>query len=331
LKHKLPLLFLSVVSIAAVVWYTRTRTTAAAEFPAEVLELVPADASMIVYADLAALRQEPLVQRLAAMAPGVQPGTQYAEFIGATGFEYQRDLDRVVLASRLDAAAPASDSGPPPSQTLVIADGRFDQQKIEAYALRSGKAEQHNGRTVYTTPASTPGKMAAFTFLTSGRLALTDSGDISTALGERVRAAVDPALQEQVSRVAGAPLFLVAKPQAMMPAGRNAGGLSLPLEGLRWVNLAARPEGDRVLLAAEGSCDSPEKAQQLASTLELLRGLLSGVLADPKARGNLPAETAQAITRMFESAQISTEASRVRLLVNVDTAMLAPAVPTAGR
>jgi hypothetical protein len=321
----LVILSLVIVSVGAAWWYARARTTAAAEFPTDVLALMPPDASMVVYADVAVLRDEPLVQRLAAMAPQVQPGTEYANFIGATGFEYQRDLDRVLLATR---SVPSSQS--PDSQTLVIADGRFDQSKIEAYALRSGKVEQRNGHTVYITPTATPGKMTAFTFLAAGRVALADGGDISSALGERPQTPVDGALQEQISRVAGAPLFLVGKPQAMLPAGGQAGAFSTPLDGLRWVNLAARPDGDRVLLSAEGVCDSPQQAQQMATTLEFLRGLLRGMLADPQGRGRLPAETAQAISQMFEAAQISTDASRVRLLVSVDTAMLGPAAPPAG-
>jgi hypothetical protein len=326
-RKVLIILLLMLTSIgAASWWYARARTTAAAEFPSDVLALVPGDASMIVYADMAVLRGEPLVQRLVAMAPQVKPGSEYAEFVGATGFEYQRDLDRVLLATRSVPTPQSLDSQAPASQTLVIADGRFDQKKIEAYALRSGKVEQRNGHTVYTTPAATPGKVTAFTFLAAGRLALADGGDISGVLGERSQGPVDAALQEQVSRVAGAPLFLVAKPQAIFPGGRTA-NFSTPLDGLRWVNLAARPEGDRVLLSAEGACDSPEQAKQMAATLELLRGLARGMLADPQGRGGLPAETAQAISQIFQAAQISIEESRVRLLVSIDPAMLGTAIP----
>jgi hypothetical protein len=100
---------------------------------------------------------------------------------------------------------------------------------------------------------------------------------------------------------------------------------------LRWVNLAARPDGDKVLLSAEGDCDTPDQAKQIASTLELLRGLMRGMLNDPKTRGNMPAETAQAVTQMFQTAQISSDAARVRLLVNMDTAIFAAAPAPAGR
>ena len=124
---------------------------------------------------------------------------------------------------------------------------------------------------------------------------------------------------------------MVAKSQAIIPAAGRATGLSTPLNGLRWVNLAARPDGDKVLLSAEGSCDTPEQAKQIATTFELLRGLMRGMLNDPKNMGSMPPETAQAISQMFQTAQISADTTRVRLLVSMDTAIFpAPPVP-AGR
>jgi hypothetical protein len=263
------------------------------------------------------------------MAPAVTPGTDYAAFIAATDFKYERDLDRVVLAS---SSAPTPQT--PPMHVVAIADGRFDEKKIEAYALRYGKMQQQNGHNVFTAPGATPGKTTSFTFLSAGRIAIADSADISAVLGQHPSIPPDPAWQEQVSRVAGSPIFVVAKAQAIVPAAGRATGLSTPLNGLRWINLAARPDGDKVLLAAEGACDGPEQAKQIASTLELLRGLMRGMLNDPKNRGNMPPQTFEAVSQMFQTAQVSTDAARVRLLVSMDAAMLtAPAPPAtpAGR
>jgi hypothetical protein len=309
---------------AASWWYVKARA-AAAEFPSDVLALLPNDSAMVVYADVAALRGEPLVQRLAAMTPAVQPGSDYAQFVAATGFEYERDLDRVVLAS---SSAPSPKT--PPSHFVAIADGRFDQKKIEAYALRSGKMQQQNGHAVFTTPGTTPGQVTAFTFLSPSRIAIANSGDISAVLEERPAPALDAGLEEQVSRVAGSPLFLVAKAQTFVPVAGRATGLSTPLNGLRWVNLAARPDGEKVLLSAEGSCDTPEEATQLASTLQLLRGLMQGMMKDPKSLGGAPPEAVQLVSQMLQTAQISSDAARVRLLLSMDTAALAAPAPPAG-
>ena len=59
---------------------------------------------------------------------------------------------------------------------------------------------------------------------------------------------------------------------------------------------------------------------------------MRGMLSDPKNLGNAPPEAAQAVAQMLQTAQISSDASRVRLLVSMDTAVFdaAPPVP-AGR
>src|SRR5438552_18466410 len=80
-------------------WYVRARAAAAVAFTSEVLPLLPSNISMLSYIDMAALRDEPLVQRIASMATPSDPGPEYAEFVKETGFDYKRDLDRVVLIS----------------------------------------------------------------------------------------------------------------------------------------------------------------------------------------------------------------------------------------
>jgi hypothetical protein len=54
------------------------------------------------------------------------------------------------------------------------------------------------------------------------------------------------------------------------------------------------------------------------------------MLNDPKSRGNMPPETAQVVTQLFQTAQISTDAARVRLLVSMDSAILNAAPKAAG-
>jgi hypothetical protein len=306
---------------AASWWYVNARA-AAGEFPTDVLTLLPEDSAVLVYADMAALRDEPLVQRLAAMAPPVQPNSDYAAFIAATGFKYERDLDRVILAS---SAAPTAQTRP--AHVLAIADGRFDQRKIEAYAQQNGTMQQQNGHSVFTTNGATPEQTTSLTFLSPTRIAVGNRPDVSALLEARTTVAPDAAMQEQISRVAGSPLFVVAKMKTFLTQGNP---MLTQFNNLRWVTLAARPDGDRVLLAAEGTTDAPDQAKQLANTLELMRGLMGGMLADPKSLGGAPPEAAQAVSQMLQTAQISSDASRVRLLVSLDTASLTPPHAPAG-
>ena len=316
-----------VFAVAALsLWYAvRTHRASAADSLPDLIELAPAESSMIAYADVEALRESPLVQQLAALAQPTQVDRDYAEFVSETGFDYQRDLDHVLLTAG---------SGATSGKTLIFAEGRFNRQKIEQYALRSGKLEQENGHAVYVVPSATPGKDIRFAFLAAGRIALSDGGDVSAAISTSSSAALDPEMRERLSRVAGAPIFAAVRAseftRAVAPNGGRRPGISTPFESLRWVNLAAKPNGDQVLLSAEGECDSADQAQKVASALELMRGLFRGALADPRARGRMTAESADATGKLLDSINITTDAVRVRLLVSVTPQMLPPLSAPAG-
>jgi hypothetical protein len=55
------------------------------------------------------------------------------------------------------------------------------------------------------------------------------------------------------------------------------------------------------------------------------------MLNGPQNRGNMTPETAQAMTQMIQTAQISSDATRVRLLVSVDARAFPAAPAPAGR
>ena len=320
-----PTIVLASVCLMGLRYELRARSANEAGHLPELLDMAPADSTFILYADVATLRQDPLVERAAALA---QPKTQdrdYLEFVRATGFDYQRDLDRVVFATR---------PGPAAGGTIAVAEGRFDQKKIADYALRSGKIENQNGRDVYVVPSVTPGKGISFAFLSANRIAISDGGNFFATPGGFSPAPLDPAMHDRLSRVAGAPLFFAAKTPARSATGAGAApAVPSLLESLRWLDFAARPDGGTLVLSAEGECGSPEAAQKVATTLELLRNMLQGAVADPKAASRMPAASTSAIERLLKAASVSTTAERVRLLVTMTPDMLnvaAPAVP-AGR
>jgi hypothetical protein len=306
------------VAMAGLGYELRARSARADSLP-ELLDMAPADSTFIAYADVAALRQDPLVERAAALAQPATEDRDYAEFVRATGFNYQRDLDRVVFASR-----PSANAG----GTMAVAEGRFDQKKIQEYALRSGKVEDHNGRAVYSVPSATPGRSISFVFLSANRIAVSDGGNLSAAQAGLSHTPLDPAMHDRLSRVAAAPLFFAAKMPAPGATGANAasGALSL-VESVRWLDFAARPDGGDVILSAEGECGSPEEAQKVAATLELLRGVLRSAIADPKAAIRMSPASASATERILKAASVTTTAERVRLLVTMTPDMLDVAAP----
>jgi len=284
----------------------------------ELLSLAPSDSTTIFYADLAALRGTPIMQKLVSSVPPANVDRDYSEFVSATGFDFQRDLDRVVLAIR-----PATQKTQ--QQDVVFAQGRFDRQKIGQYALRTGKVEKHNGRDVYILPSTTAGKSIYMTFLEGNRLALSDGGDLSPVLDAMTGkpASADPAMQERLSRISGSPVFAVAQTPAA-PANSSAAA-SNPMnafQALRWVSIAARPDGDQVIVSAEGECNSPNDAVKVSATLQFLRTLAGAGLAEPQAKQKLSADQLALAGHVLDSVQISNDANRVRLLLTLTPEMM---------
>ena len=176
-------------------------------------------------------------------------------------------------------------------------------------------------------PSTTQGKNIRLEFLAANRVVLSDGGDLSALPSSNSSAALDPGMRDRLSRIAGAPVFAeINAAEFSSRAGANGGnqtaGFSATFASLRWISLAARPDGEQVFLSAEGECDNPQGAQRVAGTLELLRGILRGALADPKARGQMPPESAAAAGKLLENMKITTEEMRARVLVAVTPEML---------
>lgn len=311
------------------VYVARARRPSAAQASDALLAVAPGDSALVAYVDLAVLRSSPLTSQLVGSTPPVPLDKDYTDFVTATGFDYQRDLDRVLITSR---------SGAPTDDTLIFAEGRFDRAKIEQYALRSGKQESENGHALFVVPSPGPGKTVRFAFLGGNRMVFSNSGDLSGAFSITPKS-FDAAMRERLSRVSGAPVFAVMKASSFMAANPmgggpgaaagNAGagnplvkGLAAPFAAVQWISLAARPDGEQVMLSVEGECSRPDDAQGVANSLQLLRAILHGALADPKTRNQLPAGSAASIGKVLDTMTITTEESRVRLLVSLMPDML---------
>jgi hypothetical protein len=289
---------------------------AAAEALPVLLDLAPADSTFIAYADVAALRQASLIQVATALAQPPKTDKDYQEFVRGTGFDYEKDLDRVLVASKGNAD---------PTAFVAVAEGRFDQQKIAAYAQREGKVENENGRTVYVMPSTSPGKMFSFAFLSAGRVAFSVGTDSFAQQGMFSSSPLDSAMRERLSRVAGAPFFLAAKtpPRSATPPGNAPAAFAASLfQSVTWVDFAAQPDGDNVVLSAEAECGTPEDAQKVATAIDLVRTMIQGAIAGSKGNTQMSPENVAAAERAMKMASVTPVADRVRLLVTVTPDMI---------
>lgn len=289
------------------------------------LALLPPEAPYVVYADVAALRNSAFLSSLIAMAPAPAEDPEYTKFVGATGFDYSRDFDRVAIA-----VIPAS----PRPMVWTIAEGRFDRQKISAYALRTGAAEQRNGQTVYVMPATTPGDKAAITFLTPNRISLVtgpSTAAVATATDDHDHVAT---IAERAARMNGSMLFAIARADSI-PKNLTIGAVRLDqvastLKGVRWLTLEVTQEKENLRVKLEGECNSSSEALKLDFALSGFRMVGPAMLSDPGTRKQLTPQGADALSELLHVLEISHEDRRVWLSVAFTPQMLnGLAAPTA--
>jgi hypothetical protein len=306
------------------------------------LDELPEDSPSIAYIDVAALRKlqnSPLAGLLgltgtvSSPAAGQPIDRDYAQFVRDTGFDYTRDLDQAAIAfwpSDLSPAANAAGDNP----SLAIADGRFDQHKIVAYALHvGGKAEVAGGHTRYVVPGK---PTVAFEFLSATRIAIASGKDPANLLNLPVRSAPDPAIQERIKRVAGAPIFGIARtdhlPASFYADFKNSPQLDHLVRSIQGLSLSGQPEGDDIHLALDAECDSMTNAIEISTLLDGFRLVGAMSLSDPNVRrqAQMTAQQAAFLEAVIKQAKVSHQDRWVRISLDVTPAMLGePAEPRA--
>jgi hypothetical protein len=130
---------------------------------ADMVKLLPPGDLTTFFADLSLLRQAGLLNVITGVKPAADK--EYQEFVRQTQFDYTRDMD---------ALAGASDG----SQLFFVIRGRFDWDKLRAYALAHGGACRGDS---CKAPTSTPGRWADFFPVQADVIALAVSPNNSAA------------------------------------------------------------------------------------------------------------------------------------------------------
>jgi hypothetical protein len=295
------LLVVLAVSLAGTFAYFRYKSSDPLAIRNEMLARMPASANAVVFVDLAALRSLPLLAQLFAWAPRPAPDEEYAQFVHATGFDYERDLDRVALAVSRASNGPIF---------LVIADGHFDHGKIEAYARRSGKSVAKNGATIFSIAPSAASQALFFTFLREDRMAWTNDPSLAALFGQPDPFAAE--WRERYVRLAGTPLFAVIRQDSgtasalaqQTPGGFRSPQLAALLAQLRWISIGAKPDGNLLRVVAEGECESEATMRQLSDILSGILLLAQGGLNGADTRSKLDAQLREGYLELLRSADV---------------------------
>jgi hypothetical protein len=304
-------------------WHRQMQGANAGTAP-EILSRLPGDAPVVGYIDVAALRKlrdSPLAAMLGLAGENPSEDRDYQNFVRDTGFDYTRDLDRAAIAFWPSNLGDAQDVAN--NHTLAVADGRFDQAKIKGYALRTGRTVTTAGRTIYVVPGKPP---VVLEFVSPTLLALASGSDAEHMLSAPTPSPRDAAMQERIERVAGAPIFAVARtdklPLRFYDNLRGVPQFQSLARNIQGLMLAGQPDGDLIHVTLDAECDSMTSAVELSTVVDGLRLLGSMALTDPKTRREMTKEQVVLLSALVNQAKLTHQDRWVRLTLDLTPAML---------
>ena len=133
-------------------------------------------------------------------------------------------------------------------------------------------------------------------------------------------------MQARIERVAGAPIFAVARtdnlPPSFFASLKGSPQLERLIRSIRSLTLAGKPTANSITLALDGDCDSMSSAFQIAALLESFRFLGTAVLADPQTRRQMTKEQAAFLDALLRQVKVNHQDHWVRITLDVTPAML---------
>ena len=145
-RRKIPILMAVLAAIAAfaVAIYLRSRTAP------EAARLLPRQTDGVLYIDAATVRR---VASLAGQTPTVPHDPEYQKFIEETGFEFERDLDKVAFAVHAAPPPAGAAASAPDYRFSEIFVAHFDSDRVSNYLRKlSTYSEDYRGKQIYNIP-----------------------------------------------------------------------------------------------------------------------------------------------------------------------------------
>jgi hypothetical protein len=268
------------------------------------LRALPRDATAVIYVDIAELRKGPLLKNVSGWSAGVTIDAEYKQFVKETGFDYERDLNRVGIAVQSHGGM---------RNYFALADGNFDRKKIEAYLRKNGAAEQKGANEIFHLAPTEQGRTISVSFVSNERVALTDGPDLGAEMEVGQQGAGHKEWMDRFERLAGTPIFALVRQEAAIGAAFNAqapGGLRSPqlaqlLDQLLWISVAGKPEGEEFRAVIEGECPNEASMRQLTDFMNGIALMAQAGLNDPKLRQQMDPGLREAYLQLLNSVDVT--------------------------
>lgn len=229
------------------------------------LSHLPTRDATVGQVDVAAVRN-------AGFVPGANSSVlrepEYEDFIKRSGFNWEKDLDRLSWSFTATAK-------------YFLVQGSFDWPKLEAFVKAEG-GECRDG--FCTVRGSQPGREISFFPLRGNVMALAVSADRYAA--DQLRQSHPVENGHPLSNPPSAPLWVHFSKFSLNngePDSPGLRGFARILRETEEALLVLEPKEKEFLLRLDARCASPEKAQALAGDLTRLTQLLNRVLGMEKA------------------------------------------------
>jgi hypothetical protein len=251
------------------------------------LRYVPADATLVAYADVRQIMDSDLRARLKQAMPMHEEGRR--EFQEHTGIDVEKDIDYVV-------ASLSSVSGQRPAP-LVVARGRFNDTQLESLAREhGGTVEDYRGKRIVVCSTTENGAQlptqsgsVTLAFLEPGLLAIGDTSAVKTSIDAQLTSHSITANNEMMELVAdigqynnawAVGRFDLLSAQANLPEQ-----VASRLPPIKWFAAAGHVNG-----GLSGSVRAEARDEQAGENLrDVVRGFLGlarmQAAADPRVQG----------------------------------------------
>jgi hypothetical protein len=249
------------ISIAGVVVATRFISSPTLD-GAGMASYMPQREAAVLFIDVAALRSTGILEKLVGSTVAEEP--EYKAFVQQSGFDYKRDLDRVIVNSA-------------EGTHYLLAEGRFEWNKLKKYAESQGGSCDGDFCTV---KGSTPGRVVSFYPVSKHYLAISSSQNPNAAREINSRSLVKLSYD-----IPDRPLWLhvpssVLRRQTDLPAGTRL--FTRALEPAQRVMFSLGPQAEKFELKMDVTCRTPEDAVVLKNQLEGITKLLQSLIAREK-------------------------------------------------
>lgn len=280
--------------------------------PAE-LSYVPADSSVVAFANVREVMDSQLRQQLKQALPIANHEEGQREFQEKTGIDIERDIDHIVAAFTGTSAAPDNNG-------LVVARGRFNTTQLETLAREhGGVVEDYKGKRLVTVSdhSDEPGDLTNVRRIHSMTLAFLESDLVGIGSEQAIKTAIDAQMSahsitsndemmELVSQIdSGNNAWAVGRFEAIASHARLPEEVQSRIPAIKTFAVMAHVDG-----GLSGTLRAEARDDQSA---ENLRQVVNGMLA----LGRMQSQNDPKVAAMMQSLQTSGSGKTVALSFSV--------------